>query len=65
MASPATAATAPETRTSPTASLYDLSDDEEGEYNTIMHSRSGRGVKLLFSKSKACHYDYRWTFSTN
>ncbi|KAK4691649.1 hypothetical protein P7C71_g5392, partial [Lecanoromycetidae sp. Uapishka_2] len=37
---------------SPTASLYDLSDDEEGEYNTIMHSSSGRGVKLLFSKSK-------------
>lgn len=37
---------------SPSASLYDLSDDEEGEYNTIMHSDSGRGVKLLFSKSK-------------
>ena len=42
----------PTTPTSPTASFYDLSDDEEGEYNTIMHSRSGRGVKLLFSKSK-------------
>ena len=37
---------------SPTASFYDLSDDEEGEYNTIMHSMSGRGVKLLYSKSK-------------
>lgn len=37
---------------SPTASFYDLSDDDEGEYNTIMHSHSGRGVKLLFSKSK-------------
>ena len=37
---------------SPTASFYDLSDDEEGDYNTIMHSSSGRGVKLLFSKSK-------------
>ncbi|MCJ1321035.1 GTPase activating protein [Xylographa vitiligo] len=37
---------------SPSASFYDLSDDEEGEYNTIMHSSSGRGVKLLFSKSK-------------
>ncbi|KAL8704142.1 MAG: hypothetical protein Q9201_002692 [Fulgogasparrea decipioides] len=34
------------------ASFYDLSDGEEGEYNTIMHSTSGRGVKLLFSKSK-------------
>ena len=39
---------------SPTTSFYDLSDDEEGEYNTIMHSSSGRGVKLLFSKSKVC-----------
>ena len=39
---------------SPTASFYDLSDDEEGDYNTIMHSSSGRGVKLLFSKSKVC-----------
>ncbi len=37
---------------SPTASFYDLSDDEEGEYNTIMHSSSGKGVRLLFSKSK-------------
>ncbi|SLM36877.1 gtpase-activating protein gyp7 [Lasallia pustulata] len=37
---------------SPSASFYDLSDDEEGEYNTIMHSSAGRGVKLLFSKSK-------------
>ncbi|MCJ1353520.1 MAG: GTPase activating protein [Icmadophila ericetorum] len=37
---------------SPSASFYDLSDDEEGEYSTIMHSSSGRGVKLLFSKSK-------------
>lgn len=42
----------PESPASPTASFYDLSDDEEGEYNTIMHSSSGRGVKLLFSKSK-------------
>ena len=39
--------------TSPTASVYDLSDDDEEDYNTIMHSSSGRGVKLLFSKSKA------------
>ena len=37
---------------SPTTSVFDLSDDEEGEYNTIMQSDSGRGVKLLFSKSK-------------
>ncbi|KAF2755533.1 GTPase-activating protein-like protein gyp7 [Pseudovirgaria hyperparasitica] len=37
---------------SPTASFYDLSDDEEGEYNTIRHSSSGKGVKLLYTKSK-------------
>lgn len=40
---------------SPSASFYDMSDDEEGEYNTIRHTRSERGVKLLFSKSKVCH----------
>lgn len=38
--------------TSPTDSLYALSDDEEGGYNTITHTETGRGVKLLFSKSK-------------
>jgi TBC1 domain family member 15 len=37
---------------SPSASYYDVSDAEEGEYNTIAHASSGRGVKLLFSKSK-------------
>jgi hypothetical protein len=37
---------------SPSASFYDLSDDEEGGYNTIAHSKTGKGVKLLFSKSK-------------
>lgn len=37
---------------SPSASFYDLSDDEEGGYNTIAHATSVRGVKLLFSKSK-------------
>ncbi|KAL2007367.1 hypothetical protein VTN00DRAFT_8805 [Thermoascus crustaceus] len=44
--------TPPPSPPSPSASFYDLSDDEENEYNTITHSRSGRGVKLLFSKSK-------------
>ena len=44
----------PQIAVSPTASFFDMSDDEEGEYNTIMHSSSGRGVKLLFSKSKVC-----------
>ena len=39
---------------SPIDSFFDMSDDEEGEYSTIMHSSSGRGVKLLFSKSKVC-----------
>ena len=37
---------------SPSASFYDISDDEEGDYNTIAHFSSDRGVKLLFSKSK-------------
>lgn len=37
---------------SPSASFYDLSDDEEGEYNTIRHTETGRGVKLLYTKSK-------------
>lgn len=37
---------------SPSASFYDISDDEEGGYSTIAHANSGRGVKLLFSKSK-------------
>ncbi|KAF1990159.1 GTPase-activating protein GYP7 [Aulographum hederae CBS 113979] len=37
---------------SPSASFYDMSDDEEGDYNTIMHTRTGKGVKLLYSKSK-------------
>ncbi|KAI4112770.1 MAG: hypothetical protein LQ345_006131 [Seirophora villosa] len=44
--------TPPDSPASPSASFYDLSDNEEGEYNTIMHSTSGQGVKLLFSKSK-------------
>ncbi|RFU81214.1 hypothetical protein TARUN_961 [Trichoderma arundinaceum] len=38
--------------TSPTGSFYAMSDDEEGGYDTITHTESGRGVKLLFSKSK-------------
>ncbi|KAI1420140.1 GTPase-activating protein GYP7 [Xylaria sp. FL1777] len=37
---------------SPTGSFYAMSDDEEGEYNTITHTETGRGVKLLYSKSK-------------
>ncbi|KAF4984246.1 hypothetical protein FZEAL_534 [Fusarium zealandicum] len=38
--------------TSPSNSFYALSDDEEGGYNTITHEETGKGVKLLFSKSK-------------
>lgn len=37
---------------SPTGSLYAMSDDEEGDYNTITHTETGKGVKLLYSKSK-------------
>lgn len=29
-----------------------MSDDEEGDYNTITHTSTGRGVKLLYTKSK-------------
>ncbi|KXT08257.1 hypothetical protein AC579_8481 [Pseudocercospora musae] len=37
---------------SPSASFY-LSDDEmESEYNTVRHSKSEKGVKLLYCKSK-------------
>lgn len=43
---------APPSPPSPTASFYDMSDDEEGEYSTIRHSKTGKGVKLLFAKSK-------------
>ena len=37
---------------SPTASFYDVSDEEEQDYSTISQASSNRGVKLLFSKSK-------------
>lgn len=37
---------------SPSASFYDMSDDDEGEYNTIRHTTTSRGVKLLYTKSK-------------
>jgi hypothetical protein len=37
---------------SPTESFTDLSDDEEHDYNTITQTATGKGVKLLFSKSK-------------
>jgi hypothetical protein len=43
---------APARAPSPTGSFYAMSDDDEGEYNTVTHTETGRGVKLLFSKSK-------------
>lgn len=39
---------------SPATSFYAMSDDDEGSYDTIAHTETGRGVKLLFSKSKVC-----------
>ncbi|KAJ5718317.1 GTPase-activating protein GYP7 [Penicillium malachiteum] len=42
----------PPSSPSSTASFFDMSDGDEGGYNTVAHSRSGRGVKLLYSKSK-------------
>ncbi|KAH6686180.1 GTPase-activating protein GYP7 [Plectosphaerella plurivora] len=49
---PASNAAPPPRPASPSDSYYAMSDDEEGEYNTITHTETGRGVKLLFSKSK-------------
>lgn len=51
-ASPGSGAPPPKRSSSPSDSFYALSDDEEGDYNTITHTETGRGVKLLFSKSK-------------
>lgn len=39
---------------SPAGSYYAMSDDEEGDYNTITSTSTGRGVKLLYTKSKVC-----------
>ncbi|KAI0600525.1 GTPase-activating protein GYP7 [Biscogniauxia sp. FL1348] len=47
-----TSGSPPGQASSPTGSFFAMSDDEEGEYETITHTESGRGVKLLFSKSK-------------
>ncbi|KAL4872092.1 hypothetical protein BDV12DRAFT_6209 [Aspergillus spectabilis] len=44
--------TPPPSPPSPTASFFDVSDDDEDEYNTIAHAASKKGVRLLFSKSK-------------
>lgn len=41
-----------ERSSSPTGSFYAMSDDEESGFDTITHATSGRGVKLLYSKSK-------------
>jgi len=46
--------TAPKSPASPSASFYDMSDDEEGDYSTIKHAKTGKGVKLLYTKSKVC-----------
>ncbi|KAK2628716.1 hypothetical protein QTJ16_001819 [Diplocarpon rosae] len=48
-----TSSESPARPTSPSNSFYAMSDDDEGDYNTITHTSSGRGVKLLYSKSKA------------
>ncbi|OQE21685.1 hypothetical protein PENSTE_c011G01971 [Penicillium steckii] len=44
--------TPPASPSSPSASYYDVSDEDEDEYNTIAHAQSRKGVKLLYSKSK-------------
>ncbi|KIH87159.1 GTPase-activating protein GYP7 [Sporothrix brasiliensis 5110] len=48
----ATTITARRRSASPEGSYYAMSDDEEGGYNTVTHTETGRGVKLLYSKSK-------------
>lgn len=72
MAGSSTKFTPPPSPPSPTASFYDVSDEEEDEYNTIAHAKSGRGVKLLFSKSKVwplpisqSHSYYKMTLYTD
>lgn len=52
MTSPPLPAQPPQRSASPNGSFYALSDDDEGEYNTVTHTETGRGVKLLYSKSK-------------
>ncbi|KAI9898581.1 hypothetical protein N3K66_006941 [Trichothecium roseum] len=42
----------PPRSTSPSNSFYAVSDDEERGYDTITHTETGKGVRLLFSKSK-------------
>ncbi|KAL4778640.1 rab-GTPase-TBC domain-containing protein [Aspergillus varians] len=44
--------TPPPSPPSPSASFFDVSDEDEDEYSTIAHSASKKGVRLLFSKSK-------------
>ncbi|EME47991.1 hypothetical protein DOTSEDRAFT_69807 [Dothistroma septosporum NZE10] len=42
----------PPSPSSPTASYYDMSDDEETEYRAVGHGHTRKGVKLLYAKSK-------------
>ncbi|PMB66280.1 GTPase-activating protein GYP7 [Beauveria bassiana] len=42
----------PRRSASPSNSYYAVTDDDEGAYDTITHTETGKGVKLLFSKSK-------------
>jgi hypothetical protein len=38
--------------TSPNGSFYALNDDGSGDFNMVTQLGTGRGVKLLYSKSK-------------
>ncbi|KAF4120775.1 TBC1 domain family member 15 [Geosmithia morbida] len=49
---PGASSDAPLRASSPSNSLYAMSDDDEGGYDTIASTGSQRGVKLLYSKSK-------------
>ncbi|KAM5437987.1 GTPase activating protein [Microsporum canis] len=48
----ATNATPPASPPSPAGSFYNVRDDEEGDYNAVTYTSSGKGVRLLYSKSK-------------
>ncbi|KAK4504959.1 hypothetical protein PRZ48_002922 [Zasmidium cellare] len=49
---PVDASADPPSPPSPTASFYDMSDEDETDYSTVRHSKSTKGVKLLYAKSK-------------
>lgn len=54
----------PPRSTSPSNSFYAVSDDEERGYDTITHTETGKGVRLLFSKSKVSMHPAHYRVSS-